>query len=262
MTWKCSSIHLQRHCNQHARKLFKTIRTENKTNKKKPVPWWTDSLTIMQKRTNALRRIYQRTSNNEEMRESRKHKYFEEKKKYQYAIRKEKINSWKEHCNVTSSTNPWSEVYKLIIVKVRNNSIMTTLWKPDGTETSSILETINTMLDHLITDDIEEEETHYHKNIRKMIEEPIYTCNDTEFTQGEIKQMIECFNDKKAPGMDGITSGIYLRTFNILPRLVTAIYNQCLKRGCFPRRWNNSKNYPNNKTWRRKQYGSIQILSY
>jgi hypothetical protein len=93
------------------------------------------------------------------------------------------------------------------------------------------------MLDHLITVDREEEETCYHKNIRKMFEEPIQTCDDIEFTQGEIKQTIESFNGKKAPGLDGITSGIYLRTFSNFPRVVTAIYNQCLKRGRFPRRW-------------------------
>jgi hypothetical protein len=82
------------------------------------------------------------------------------------------------------------------------------------------------MLDHLITDDSEEEETYYHKKIRKMIEEPIRTCDDTEFSQGEIKQMMESFNGKKAPGIDRITSGIFLRNFNTFPRLVTAIYNQ------------------------------------
>jgi hypothetical protein len=164
----------------------------------------------MRKRINALRRIYQRTRNNEELSENRKYKYLEEKKKYQYEIREEKFNSWKEYCNVPASSNPWSQVYKLATGKVRSNSIMTTLWKPDGSETSSILETMNIMLDHLITEDGEEEETHYHKNIRKMIEEPINTCDDTEFTQGEIKQTIESSNDKKASGIDGITSGIFL----------------------------------------------------
>ena len=87
---------------------------------------------------------------------------------------------------------------------------MTTLRKPVGTVTSSILETMNTMLDHLITDDGEEENQH-HKNIRKMIAEPIYTSDDAEFTQREIKQTIESFNRKRAPGMDGITSDIFLR---------------------------------------------------
>ena len=52
-------------------------------------------------------------------------------------------------------------MYKLATGKVRTNSIMTTLRKPDGTVTSSILNTMNTMLDHLITDDGEEENQHH-----------------------------------------------------------------------------------------------------
>jgi hypothetical protein len=200
-------------------------------------------LVEVQKRINALRRIYQRTRNNEELRESRKYKYLEEKKKYQYEIRKEKFNSRKEYCNVTASSNPWSQVYKLATGKLRSNSIMTTLRKPDGSETSSIPETINIMLNHFITDD-REEETYCHKNTRKMIEEPIQTVDDIEFTQREIKQTIESFNGKKAPGIDRITSRIFLRTFNTFPRLVTVIYNQCLKRGCFPRRWKTAKIIP------------------
>ena len=43
-----------------------------------------------------------------------------------------------------------------------------------------------------------------------MIQKPIQTCDNIEFTQGEIKQTIESFNGKKAPGLDGIASGIYL----------------------------------------------------
>ena len=91
---------------------FKIINTQSETNQKKSVPWWTDSLTIMRKSNNALRRLHQRTRNNEELRESRKHRYLEEKKKYQYEIRREKLNSWKEYCNVTASLNPWSHLYK------------------------------------------------------------------------------------------------------------------------------------------------------
>ena len=132
---------------------FKIINTQSKTKQKKSVPWWTDSLTIMWKMINALRRLHKRTRNNEELRKSRKHKYLEEKKKYQYEIRREKLNSWKEYCNVAASLNPWSHAYKLATGKVRTNSIMTTLRTLDGTVTSSILETMNTMLDHLITDD-------------------------------------------------------------------------------------------------------------
>ena len=93
-----------------------------------------DSLTIMWERINALRRIYQRTRNNEELSENRKYKYLEGKKKYQYEIREEKFNSWKEYCNVPASSNPWSQAYKLATGKLRSNSIMTTLRKRDGSD--------------------------------------------------------------------------------------------------------------------------------
>ena len=86
---------------------------------------------------------------------------------------------------------------------------MTTLRKQDGSESANILDTMKTMVNHLIPEDIEEEESYNHKQIRKMVEEPIDTRDDTEFTQGEIKQTIERFNGKKAPDIDGITSGIY-----------------------------------------------------
>ena len=117
---------------------------------------------------------------------------------------------------------------------------MTTLQKTDGTVTSSILETMNKMLDHLIKDDGEDENQH-HKNIRKTIEEPICISDDAECTQREIKQKIECFNRKKATLMEEIASDVLLRTFNKFPRIITAIYNQFLIRGNFPRRCKTAK---------------------
>ena len=120
---------------------------------------------------------------------------------------------------------------------------MTTLTKPDGSETTSIQETMEVLLDHIFEEDNTEGNTHQ-KVIRKAVEEPIRTSDDKKFSKEEIKQLIETFNNKKAPGIDGITAGIYLRTFKIFPRLVTAIYNQCLKRGCFPQRWKIAKIIP------------------
>jgi hypothetical protein len=78
--------------------------TRKKNNFKKSVPWWTDSLSIMWKRANACRRLYQRTRNDEELRECRKQKDIEEKRKLQAGIKHEKLNSWKEFCNVAATT--------------------------------------------------------------------------------------------------------------------------------------------------------------
>ena len=62
------------------RESFKIRKTQYKTKENKSVSWWAERFTIMRKRINALRRPYQRTINNEELRESRKHKCLEEKK--------------------------------------------------------------------------------------------------------------------------------------------------------------------------------------
>jgi len=76
--------------------------------KGRTVPWWTDELQVTRKRTNALRRRYQRTTNNETLRESRKRQYNKAKADYQTAIKKEKTRSWKKYCTLTPANNPWN----------------------------------------------------------------------------------------------------------------------------------------------------------
>jgi len=66
----------------------------------------------MRKRINAYRRLFQRTKNDENLREDRK-KIRGGKEKVSIRNKKDKINSWKEYCNVTACTNTLSLVYKL-----------------------------------------------------------------------------------------------------------------------------------------------------
>jgi len=61
----------------------KICRQKNPSNtevKGKTVPWWMETLKIMRKGTNTLRRRYQRTTNNKELRENRKNQYTKAKK--------------------------------------------------------------------------------------------------------------------------------------------------------------------------------------
>ena len=140
----------------------------------------------MMKKVKANRRLYQRTKNDEVLRERRKATYMEAKRTYQAEIKKAKSTSWKEYCNVAASVNPWSQVYKLAAGKTRECSKMTTIRKPDRTERTSLHETVNVILDYLFTEDTGE--NLHHTNIRKAIEEPVNTDEDTEFTQEEIKK--------------------------------------------------------------------------
>jgi predicted nucleic acid-binding Zn-ribbon protein len=54
---------------------FRKSQATGKTTTNRSIPWWTGELTVMRKRTNALRRRFQRTRTNEGLREQRKTQY-------------------------------------------------------------------------------------------------------------------------------------------------------------------------------------------
>jgi 5'-deoxynucleotidase YfbR-like HD superfamily hydrolase len=56
---------------------------------------------------------------------------------------------------------------------------------------------IQCILEHLIPKDEEAEETDHHKRIRTLIEEPVKTEDDGDFTAEEIKQTIKSIEHKK-----------------------------------------------------------------
>jgi hypothetical protein len=66
----------------------------------------------------------------------------------------------------------------------------------------------------------------------------------TEYTPEEIWKATETLNSKKAPGEDRITSEILQRAYKQFPNLINTLYNQCLRQGCFPKRWKRAKVIP------------------
>ena len=100
------------------------------------------------------------------------------------------------------------------------------------------------MLNHLITKDDQTEDTEYHKRIRKHLKEPIQTADDRELTPAEVKNAIEDLASKEAPGEDGITGAIYKRVYELFRTFTYAIYNECLRTGCFPKKCKTAKIIP------------------
>jgi len=76
---------------------------------------------------------------------------------------------------------------------------------------------------------------------RRFANQPISTDNDREFTQDEVRQTTESFNPRKALGLDGVTGEILTLIFQSIPQTITAMYNECLKRGHFPEQWKTAK---------------------
>ena len=150
---------LQKAITMSCNKTFKSRENTRKPTKQKPVLWWTKELTTKRKRLNSLRRRYQRTKNNEELREYRKDIYYEEKLKYQSTIKKEKLKSWKAYCNLTPCINPWNAVYKLATNKAKRSQTLSTLHKPDGSLSSDLNETMKIMVEYLIPKDEQTDDT-------------------------------------------------------------------------------------------------------
>jgi hypothetical protein len=49
---------------------------------------------------------------------------------------------------------------------------------------------------------------------------------------------------KKAPGEDSITADIYQRAYKQFPIFIYTIYNECLSKGYFPKKWKKGKIIP------------------
>jgi hypothetical protein len=183
------------------------------------------------------------TNTEQRRRENRRNQYIEGKS-YQAAIRKEKINSWKQYCNTTSPSNPWNKAYKLASGNTRNTVTLITLQKTDGSKTANMTGTLKLLIEQLIPKDDAQDDTDRHMNIRRLAEQPIGTTDDKEFTQDEVRRIIESFNPRKSRGPDGITSEILTFVFKSLPKTVTSIYNKCLRRRRFPKNWKIGKIIP------------------
>ena len=211
------------------RESFRTRRVSKKAISHKTVPWWTEELTIMGKRLNALRRRYQSTRNNGDLREQRRSQYLDGKAMYAATIKKEKIISWNEYCNMTSSINPWNEVYKLAAGKRKNNTKITTLRKRNGILTADIRDTLKHMLEYFTPEDKETDDTDYYNLVRTQAQDPADIANDKDFTLQKIRNTVESVGNKNPPGEDGITGEIYESAFETFPGYITAYTTGVLK---------------------------------
>ena len=64
--------------------------------------------------------------------------------------------------------------------------MITTLWKPDETNTETMTEKILLMLDRLIPEDKHKVDTTFHKTIQEKIKQPLYTTEDMELKNEEV----------------------------------------------------------------------------
>jgi len=59
--------------------------------------------------------------------------------------------------------------------------------KTDGSNPANILESLKSMIEQLIPEDIAQDDRDHLMNFRRLTDQPIETTGDTEFTQNEVR---------------------------------------------------------------------------
>jgi hypothetical protein len=152
------------------------------------------------KENNALRRKYQRTTNNDTLRQERKAQYFDGRREYESKLQDAKLKSWETFCTINDGANSWNIVYKIAPGKRKTSTKLTTLEKEPGTYTVDTRSTLMHVLKHFAPDDSEDSDNDQHKKVRKDIQEPTDTADDKAFTKEEIIANLKKFNPKKTRG--------------------------------------------------------------
>jgi hypothetical protein len=211
-------------------------RPGKRSNKQRSVPWWTSELTSLRKKALALRRKFQRTKTDANLRQERRQLYLECNRLYQAKLREAKLKSWKDFCSSTDSSNSWNTVYRYAAGKLRSKPTSSTLKVCNNTYTTDMQNTVNWLMDHFVSADEYSDGSH-HKRARQQATEPLHTTDDVAFSKEEIQAVLEKFDLRKAPGEDALNSEILRHTFRSFPTFFTEIYNECLRKGHFPVQW-------------------------
>jgi len=138
---------------------------------------------------------------------------------------------------MTSITNPWRGIYRILAGRDKRAALQTTLKRKVGTLTKILQDTVQHMLQVLTPEDNQEDDTELQKNICALAQEDIDTDNEKGYTVQEVKNVVLSMGKNKEPHEDGIPSEFFKIVVEILPRYMSAIYYGCLRKGTFPQRW-------------------------
>jgi hypothetical protein len=149
---------------------------------------------------NALRRRYQRTLNNEDLRSERKLQYNEGKRQYHSKLKNVNFKSWQNYCTLTEEPNPWNAIYKTASGKSRSKTCLTGRQQPDRTFTFDTESKTKHTLDYFVPEDNETDDSAVHRQIREQVKEPVDTEEDKPFSRREIASSIQSLILKRLLG--------------------------------------------------------------
>jgi hypothetical protein len=189
--------------------------------RKEATYWWNEDIAEYRAKTiSARRKVTRYKKNRNDLEFKRLHKEYKLiVKNYKKLIWSAKKVAWNELLKDLDK-DPWGMAFKIVTKKLTPAvpSVCETLpWK-----------ILNKVINVLFPDG---------EGIRKVPGPLVWTSND-QVTSREIREVTKrLYNEKKAPGPDGILGGIVKVTMNSMERVWTKCFSDCLERGIFPACW-------------------------
>lgn len=198
------------------------------------VPWWTETLTALKKRTYKTRRAFQR-ERDPAARLEKKRIYTRIRREYTTEVHRAKSASMQEFATEEGNSNPWGVNYKLRMNKItpeRALAVSARGLADPVTWTDAALNLLNT----LVPDDTEDT-MDIQRDRRRIRDTPPDTDDTEEFHESEICSALRSLRNGKAPGPDRIEVEVLKASYRTLHAELQQLYNGCMRHGVFPGTW-------------------------
>lgn len=226
-----------RNVNEHAQGLVQLItglmeeHFPKVQKRQKKVYWWTEELGRLRSHMRRMHRCWTRTRQ-----ENDRRRFVSARTSYIWEVRKQKMKKW-EQLIAEEEGDPWGRVYKILTEKTKKETQLVSLEKEDGSYTETVQDTLKVMLEGLLRDDREEEDSEEQRELRMAMQLESAGENEAPFTEDEMTSAIKKMKDRKAPGVDGIKSEVIKRMHGRLKGKMLELYNRMLEEGLFPDVW-------------------------
>ncbi|KAH7963907.1 hypothetical protein HPB52_023780 [Rhipicephalus sanguineus] len=204
-------------------------------------PWFTPALALERAAVAAKRRRFQR-ARDPQMRVVFRRQYTSALAAFRNNIREARDVHVRGYTLSCVRGSFFSEPFKEAFGRLRQFRCLPSLIAPDGTLTSTHLESASLLLHTQIAVDDPTTDEAIHASTRVLAAEPyISRYQDVPFNYSEVVDVLRNTPDKSAPGPDHISPVIMKALFKFHPNFFLMVFNAALHLGYFPRCWRTAR---------------------
>lgn len=232
-------------------------------------PWWTQQLSAQRASVNRARKRFQssrRRNLQGEQVDAHKREYNRLKNEYTQAIRKAKLDHWREFVETEGNENVWGMVYKIVTEKLPPCEVDTSIRAQNGVEQITRAASSVELVRALFPRDDPSSDSALHREVRARLLIPPNTGVSGEFSEAELTAALKTIRPRSAAGEDRIENTLILHLARTEPPIVLRLMNLCLRFQVFPASWKSGKvklltKTPDSDRTDPKSYRPICLLS-